>query len=325
MDNRSTNEEIDLVYLFKKGNEIFRKFLIGAYNFILLLIRNWIVIFSLIIIGVILGYYGQKDFQSSKSSEAIVRVNFNLGSYVYNSVELLNDKINNRDSIFLKEFGLWEGQPLIKKLEITPIISFNELVENYGNNNKTFEILLDKYEFEGDDSASKVFNFEYKLHRINLKLSNNATPKTINNLLGYFNTNDLLSNFKVDAIEINKKFLEANLKSIELIDKLFLNYSEQQITNSVSNQVVLDKDLSGLVEKKNYLLDLNISLQYDIALSEDITVLINRPELIEEKPGTLGNKMLRYPIFLVLIFIVTLYLRKWFFTAQQMAKEAAEK
>ncbi|PKA82924.1 hypothetical protein ATE92_1065 [Ulvibacter sp. MAR_2010_11] len=321
MNTTNNNEDIDLIFLFKKLNDSFKRILIAAYKFILFLIRNWIIVLSLVLIGILWGYLSQKDVKNSKSTNAVVRINFGLGSYVYNSIDILNTKINNRDSVFLSNHNLWNGQPLIKNVEIKPIISFNELLENYGNNNKTFEILLDKYEYDGDDSASKVFTFEYKFHKLKVKLSNNATSKTLDNLINYFNGNELLASYKEEAIKTDMELLLSNKKTIELIDKVFQNYVEEQEPDFSTYQIVLDKDLTGLVEKKNHLLDLNKDLQRDIELSKDITVLLNKSDLVEQQPGILGNKIIVYPFFLLFMFFVFALFRKGYSVAKEMTLE----
>jgi len=328
MSNQTTNssEEIDLFYLFSLVGNFFKKCFIAAYRFIFFLLKNWIILLALIIVGVLAGYFLQKDVENSKEANALIRINFNTGSYVYDAIDLLNDKIKNNDSLFLEKSGLWKEKSLLKKVEIKPVVNFNDLTEIYGTDNRTLGLLIESYEFEGENNLSESFNKDYLYHNLEIDLSSKATHEAIDNVISYINDNKLLTSLKKEAVAIIINKIETNEETISQINAILNAYGAQQVSGVSSNQVILDKDLTGVIEKKNQLLLTNEELRENLVLSNDITVLVNKSNLIEKYSGILGNKMIVYPILLILLFLLFALLIRAFNYAKKLAqKEDAEK
>tara|TARA_R100001369_G_scaffold92805_1_gene139966 strand:+ start:4699 stop:5694 length:996 start_codon:yes stop_codon:yes gene_type:complete len=328
MSNQTTNssEEIDLFYLFSLVGNFFKKCFIAAYRFIIFLLKNWIILLALIFVGVLAGYFLQKDVENPKEANALIRINFDTGNYVYNAIDLLNEKIENRDSLFLKESGLWNQKSLLKRVKIKPVVNFNDLTEIYGTDNRTLGLLIESYEFEGENNLSESFNKDYLYHNLEIDLSSNATHEAIDNVINYINDNKLLRSLKKEAVAIIINKIDTNKETISQINAILNAYGAQQVSGVSSNQVILDKDLTGVIEKKNQLLLTNEELRENLVLSNDITVLVNKSNLIEKSHGILGNKMIVYPILLIFLFLLFALLKRAFIYARKLAqKEDAEK
>jgi uncharacterized membrane protein (UPF0136 family) len=319
-NQNSTNDEIDLFYLFKKLNEFFRSCLIGAFRFLLFLKKNWIIILCLVLIGAIAGYFTQRNQVSSKKSSLIIRVNFNVANYIYNSVDLLNTKIANNDSIFLLEEGFWQKKPLFKSIEIEPVINFIDLVDIYGERNATLGTLIENYESVDGSTASESFKFYYKYHKLELVLDPKASISTVDNLIRYFNKNEILNTLKDAGNERLAKEIDGNDEIIRQINSILNNYNSKEPTVSTSNQIILDKDLTGLVTKKTEIFIENKRLIEEMVLSKDIVVLINKSDLAESRPGFLQKRTIVYPMLFVGLFLLFALLKKAFHSVKRMAE-----
>jgi hypothetical protein len=50
--------------------------------------------------------------------------------------------------------------------------------------------------------------------------------------------------------------------------------------------------------------------------------MVNKPNVIKEKRGLLGNPMIKYPIMLVLAFLVLVFLRNSYFNLKELAESS---
>ena len=80
--NHNNSEEIELGVLFKGIKRFLKKILILIYRFIQFLIRSWIVILILILLGAVTGYFFNKIIKPSQETVLIVQTNFNSTNYV---------------------------------------------------------------------------------------------------------------------------------------------------------------------------------------------------------------------------------------------------
>lgn len=321
MSNQTTNssEEIDLFYLFSLVGNFFKKCFIAAYRFIVFLLKNWIILLVLITVGVLAGYFLQKDTENPKEANALIRINFDTVGYVYNTIDLLNDKIINRDSVFLKEANLWKNGPLIKEVKIEPVISFKDIASIYGRDNATLKALFENYEYENGNTINTTFKIDFKYHSIAMVLAPNATPKSIDYFIKYLNTNDLLDSLKDKSIGNIEERISTNEETIKQINNILNNYNTGEI-GIKTNQITLDKDLTGLVRTK---MDLQREIEEfseDLILSKGVSVLINKSSLIEASPSKLSNKMIVYPILLIFLFLSFALLIRAFNYARKLAQ-----
>ncbi len=316
---KENNESLDLFYIFRKTNDFFNRGLILFYKITLFTLKFWILIISLIFLGLIGGYFANANKVNTKEANIQVRINFELGRYVYNEIDLLNKKIANLDSIFLKERGIWKnGQPLVNSIEIEPLVAFQELIEDYGSSNRTFEILMDNYNFEGDNSSSRNFKYEFRYHLLKLNLSNEASSKTIESILSVINENLLLKELKnIEILNIESR-ISSNLEMLEQINTLVSAYAQTDNLKTLSLVPILDKDISGLIDKKRAIQAQLEDYRRLKVVSSNIIVLISEPIIVENKSGMLNNKMVLYPILLIFSFYLISLLVFTFLRAKRL-------
>ncbi|HBY68422.1 MAG TPA: hypothetical protein DEG69_12095 [Flavobacteriaceae bacterium] len=322
MSNQTTNssEEIDLFYLFRLVGDFFKNCFIAVYRFIMFLLKNWIILLAIIILGAVAGYFLQKNDKTPKEASVLTRINFNTVSYVYSAVEVYNQKVINKDSAYLKKAGLWDRGPLVRAVTVSPIVSFEEIASIYGRDNRTLELLFEDYEFENDNTINSSLKLDFKYHKMDLRLSHNATTSTIDRFTEYINTTPFMEDLKKVGYANLQELIDVNETTIEQIDKILNNYNINGGSPS-NSQITLDKDLTGLVDAKiQFKEDVN-ELKEELVFSEDISVPITKSALVEEEASKLKNKIILYPIILVLIFLLFALLKRAFNYARKLAKE----
>ena len=256
----------------------------------------------------------------------MLRINHDAVNFVYNEINFLNEKIAENDKAFFKAIGFESSEVPIKDLEIKPIIDLTEISRRYEVNDRNLEGLLRNLDFNTIDlDISETFISKYKNHTLNLNLSTSADDKTITNLISYFNDNPLLQKLKDTTLKGVKKHIKLNTKSIIQIERIIENYSQNRSLPSESDQIyVVDKNFSvhGLLIKKTELQKESESLNKFLVNESEVVVMVNRPNVIKEKRGLLGNPMIKYPIMLVLAFLVLVFLRNSYFNLKELAESS---
>lgn len=327
MSNQTTNssEEIDLFYLFRLVGDFFKKCFIAAYRFIIFLLKNWIILLALVIIGAVAGYFSEKNNKTPKEAHVVTRINYNTVSYVYSAIDTYNDKVANRDSLFLKQAGLWDKNALVTGVRIEPIVSFEEIATMYGRENRTLEMLFEDYEFENNKTLNSTLKLDFKYHNMELSLSHNATPSTIDRFIDYINTIPVMEELKKIGYANMQELITTNETTIEQIDKVLNNYSATTGSSDTA-PITLDRDLTGLVRAKIQFKEDANKLKEGLVFSKDITVPVTKSVLVEDEPNILMNKIILYPIILIFFFLLIALFKRAFVYASKLSKEeGAEK
>jgi hypothetical protein len=324
MENK--NDEISILYLFHSLKKGFLKLAINGFNVLNFIAKNWKTFVLLVVLGVVLGYFLNLDYKESKSAKVLLRINHDAVNFVYNEINFLNEKIAENDKAFFKAIGFESSEVPIKDLEIKPIIDLTEISRRYEVNDRNLEGLLRNLDFNTIDlEISETFISKYKNHTLNLNLSTSADDKTITDLISYFNDNPLLQKLKDTTLKDVKKHIKLNTKSIIQIERIIENYSQNRSLPSESDQIyVVDKNFSvhGLLIKKTELQKESESLNKFLVNESEVVVMVNRPNVIKKKRGLLGNPMIKYPIMLVLAFLVLVFLRNSYFNLKELAESS---
>ena len=320
---QSNNNEIDLIFLYRKFLEILRKGNALGFRALNFIFRKWIIIIALIIIGAGYGYYKQVINEPTKKAKVLLRINFDAVNYVYTSVEFFNNKIADRDSTFFVNNG-FSFMPLeVRELLITPKINIKDIIEKYEENDRNLEAVLKNLDFDEEDlEFHKTFTAEYKLHFLDLRLSSYSNKETIEKVLKYLNDNEYLEKVKETRLKNVSDQIAYNDKMISQLDQVIETYqSSESLQTSSSEVFVVDKNfsISSIFETKIRLQEENNNLKDELIYSKDIAVIVNNPTLSNEDSGFIKNKMIRYPIMFIFIFLFLAFARHSYNYLKQIA------
>jgi len=282
------NQEVDLSMISKGIGNFFQSINNAIFLSIQFFIKHVIVIGVLFAIGVGLGIYLDK---TNKTYDHLIIVEPNFGStdYLYSRIDLLQSKIKERDTLFLKAIGIKDAA-VLAKIEIKPVIDVYKFINQSEQNFELLKLMAEDSDIKKiveDRATSK--NYEY--HMILFKTKELITKKSIiDPLLAYLNNSEYYAKIQKEYInneQIKIKYNEATLVQIDAFlngianpanpkgDKL-VYYNE----NSPLNDVLKTKD-KLITEQGNLRIDL-VSLDKIIKESSN-TMNIENSESINGK------------------------------------------
>lgn len=328
MAQQNSSEEVDLGYLWIKVKEIKNRILLLFYKTIRFVIKNWLILLALVITGILIGYFLEKYQKIAREGSLIVQINFDASNYVYNSIEHLNNKVIDKDTIFLKKMGFYKDQKIIlRKVEIVPIVNIADILDKINVENRSIEPLLDQAQYEDNLLTSEIFIPEYKTHRISIKTTEEGSSATINYLLAYLNDNELMQQIKEVTVLNTIDQIKQIKQSIVGVDSIVKKYGTQIRGVSTSqvyfNSVEANNNMHLLFSLKNTLLKNVEKLEIELLKYNDIVTLLDNPFLATKK-SFFDKKMIILPILFVLLFIIFLFFKKAYKKAQRI-EEASYK
>jgi hypothetical protein len=328
---QNNSEEIDLIFFYKKFIEVLTKGVGLLFKALDYTIKKWKIILILLIAGVGLGIYSSYDSKPAKKASLIVRVNFEAVNYMYSSIDFLNAKIKDKDSVFLRNIGLTPDSLEVKKIEALPHVSIKDILDKYDIEDRRFEPILRNLDFnelfddDTDALLDRTFIAEYKYHSLRFYLSSSATNETIGKILDYLNSNEFLSELKTTTLQNLESHLKNNNNVIDQIDTLLNTYYTNESLVTPNKEIyVVDKNFSvnSLLTQKVELQNENEEIKKELVYSKNIVVPINSTEIANEDMGITSNKIIFYPFVFIMIFLLISYVRYLYFTLRELTKNS---
>ena len=304
-NNFKETEELDIIVLIEKIKlmllsiclQIFRR----SKNFL----SEWKRLLAVILAGVLLGYFlTDNDKPSSKEATVLVKINFDAGNYVYDTVDLINLKISSEDTdFFTQEIKLNEDET-IDEVSISPVIDIKDIMAKDIQANE-IRALFENLEYEDGFSVTEGFKSDYDYHFIKVNVSNNSSIETINKVIDYFNNNPLFAELKERNLQRISSIISDNEQTIKQIDKLLEYYTTE--TSANNSQLYIDnKNLrpNELIKTKITLQSENQELKRESLTSKETVITINESNVLIENNSLASNKMVYYPFLFLLIYLI---------------------
>ncbi|MGJ8665366.1 MAG: hypothetical protein ACSHW7_03295 [Patiriisocius sp.] len=315
------NDEIDLGFLLDKINGVFRNLAIGIYNTIQYIFKYWYLILGLLILGIALGYFVEKDIRPSKKANIVLRTNFNSTEYAYNALEALLMKSKSKDTAFLKEYGFYIDE--IGDIVIKPIISFEEITSRYDPDDRILESVLRNVEFKDDEMVSESFLSNYKNHEVEIMLAPSSSEKTVDKIITYLNANSKIKQLSAKGKEELINNIARHEFSLKQIDSTISNYNDKIIlASSNERMVVVDKNFnynSVLIVKQDIQKVLT-KLKEDLVYADNAIVLVSNNIVSQEKRPLYVKKFIIYPILFIFLFLLASWILKKYARIGELAK-----
>jgi hypothetical protein len=316
--NNSDNQEIDLSMISDKIKGFFDGIAFSIFKGILFLKRNLLILVILLIAGIGFGIFLDTT-NNSYDSEIIVKPNFGSTDYLYSKIDLLESKIKNRDTVFLKSIGI-ESPKNIIRIEIAPIIdiyrfvNYNEKNINLTTNTQNFELVKLLAE-NGDINKvikDKTTSKNYYWHTIHLVSKGFISEeKTIKPLLAFLNNNNYyqsINKLTLENIRMNIKKDEEIILQINVLLENLSNKSGQNAEKLVFYNE--NTDLNEVLKTKQALV-YEIGAQKEQLVNLDSPIKKNSSILnIKNMDSVNGKLKFLFPLFLIFGFIfINLFLK----------------
>ncbi|WP_333657677.1 hypothetical protein [Flavobacterium sp.] len=282
--------------------------------------RNLIIISILFIIGVALGFYLDKTNKEFEN-KLYVQPNFGSVDYLYSKIELIESKIKDNDTLFLKNVVGVKDAKKLKEITIEPISDVYKFVKENPQNFELIKLMAE------DGDISKVFSDNitsknYPYHLISfITLKETDFDKTVNPILKYLNDSEFYS-------KIQKQYID-NI-SIKIIENDSIINQINSFLNTFSNTVNGSQKSDKLVYyNENSQLNDVIKTKDDLVREQGIhrIELINLNKIIKNSAEVLNikytesiNGKLKFilPLIFVALFILVGLIKAYY--KRQMAK-----
>ncbi|AWI25083.1 hypothetical protein [Flavobacterium pallidum] len=298
--NVPEDKEIDLSQISKKINSGFKNIGTGIFKSIRFFIKNAVIILILFAVGVGLGIFMDSN-QKKYNHEIIVLPNFGSSDYLYAKIELINSKISEGDTVFLKKMGL-QFPKNISKLKIEPIIDPYNFVRDREENMDLLRLMAENGSID-KVLKDKITSKNYSYHQITFSTKGKATDaNTIQPLLAALNDNDYLKIIQKEALENVKQKMQYNEQTINQINALLDNFSNADGKGAKNGNLIYyseDTQIDEVLKSKYNLVteqgNRRIELINYQKIIKDISIVSN----IE----TPSSETYVFPVLLIVLFI----------------------
>ena len=257
--------------------------------------------------------------------------NFGSTDYLYDKIDLLESKIKERDTVFLKSIGI-KNPKALTQIEIEPIIDIYNFVNsttsmaNNAQNTQNFELVKLLSE-NGDINKvikDKTTSKNYGRHIIHISTKGFVTDKAIiYPIMAYLNHNGYFQKIQKVYIDNVKIKMKKNQIIIDQIDGLLNEFSSVSTNNQKSDKLVYYNENTQLNEiiktKDNLIAELG---EQRMSLVNYVNVVMKNSSVINVKDtkGINGKMKLILPIVLLIGFIVINLITNFY--RKQKAKHA---
>ena len=306
--NNNAQEEMDLILLFNKAGTLFLKIILFFFRGIKEILLVWKKLAAVIILGAVLGYIVENITEKTSSKEAsiLLRINFDAGNFVYDAINLINQKIETEDEQFFISDLKFNEDEVLREISIKPIIDLKDILKDEIKANE-IRTLFENLEFEDNLAMTEGFKSDYEYHILTLDISSSASSSSIKKIIDYFNTNPLFIGLKERQLQSISTTIFNNEQTIKQIDKLIEKYSSADNFEKSSSQLYIDNKTylpNELIKTKIQLEEQNEELKGERILSTETVMAVNDTSVLIQQEGLADNKIIYYPILLVLAFII---------------------
>jgi hypothetical protein len=314
------NQEIDLSQIAKKIGNFFEGISTKIFKVFLFFKRNILWVGILFILGVSLGLYMDKTTKVY-DNEIIVSSNFGSIDYLYAKVELISSKINDGDTIFLKEVvGIKEPKKL-KKIAIEPITDVYKFINNSDKNFEFVKLLAEDGDIKkivNENLTSKNYPYHLISYTTDKETSN---EKTVQPLLKYLNDSDYYSLIQKEYLNNVRIKMVENDSIISQINGLLNAFSSNTNSSQKSDKLVYyneNSQLNEVIKTKEILVNeqgINrISLVNFDKVVKESSITLN----IKNTKAVNGKMKFVLPLFFILLFVIAGVLKSFY--KSQMTK-----
>ena len=300
------DQEIDLTQISKKIRSFFERINTLLFKSIQFFLKNAIVIVILLLVGGGLGMFFDET-QKTYDHQIIVKPNFGSTDYLYSKIDLINSKIIEGDTLFLKNRVGLKHPKTVKGIKIDPITDVYKFIENKTENFELIKLMAEDGDIKKileDNLTSK----NYTNHEIEINTSELLTEESaIVPILNFLNDSDYYKKVQIEELKNAEIKLIQNDTILAQIDAVLNGFSNSVNKNRQSDKLVYyneNTQLNDVIKTKEALINEQGNLKVE---------LIGMDKIIKENSSTLNKKhssaingefKLILPILFVFMFIL---------------------
>lgn len=294
-DNKNS-QEIDLSYLLKSFGSFFKSVEVAIF-------KNIIVLSILVIAGIIIGYFLDKQSKTTYKQEIIITANFGSSDYLYKKISSIS----------------FDEDSSITDVKIEPIVDVYSFL-NEGNGWTNLNIA--KYLSENNIEISKYKKGNqtekmYKYHLLTLYTNKKDADKSI--------VNDFLHDLNQDPYFLEKQKLgkqhtefkiKEYLTSINSINAYFERLGNQSTSSGTDFNVQLNSQINDLLNSKNNFVKEIESLK-TLQLEQD--KIFYETSILSNIKVKSTKKTIILPALFIGLYLVFLVIRKRYISIKKIS------
>ncbi|MFV8321871.1 hypothetical protein [Flavobacterium sp. LB3P21] len=303
--NNQEDQEIDLMQISKKIGSFFQNINTFLFNCIQFFVKNAIVISILLVIGVGVGFYLDVT-KKIYNHQITVTPNFGSTDYLYSKIDLIESKIQEGDTVFLKEVLGVKKPKAIVKIEIKPVTDVYKFIENKTENFELIKLMAE----DGDIKKVLEENLtskNYKFHTITFQTKHIITEKSaIEPILHFLNESEYYSKVQKEIVNNVQLKMIQNDTIIAQINGVLSGFSNTAKGTKSNNLVYYNENiqLNDIIKTKESLINEQGFLRVDLVglnrIVKENSSILN----IENNTSINGKLKFILPILFVCIFIL---------------------
>lgn len=317
------NQEIDLSQVSKKIGNLFEGIANLIFQLLLFVKRNILIIGILFVVGAVLGWYMDKNSRQY-DNQIIVTPNFSSVDYLYSKVSLINSKVKEGDSLFLKNVVGIKNTKTFGTIEIEPITDIYTFIGNKPVNFDFIKLLAE----DGDLKKiveDKLTSKNYAFHSLSFSTSEpTSEAETVQPILNYLNNSDYYRTIQKEYVNNIKVKMIENDSIIKQINAILNSFSNTVSHSPKSSSLVYyneNTELNDVIKTKNELIAEQGSRRLELVGVDKIIKESSSVINVRESDSLNGKMKLIIPMFFLFLYaIVVLFVA---FYKRQLAKSKA--
>ena len=278
--NHSDNQEIDLAQVSKKIKGFFERILTNIFGLIFFIKKNKLIVGFLVLFGFLIGLYLEKSAKKYEH-EIMVKPNFGSVDYLYSKINLIDSKIKEGDTLFLKNIlGIHKPKELTG-IKVEPVIDIYQFIQETPNNFELIKLMAE----DGDIKKivkENITSKNYKFHLISFStLKKMKQEDIIAPILKFLNESEYYKKMKEIQINNLKRRIIENDSLVAQINGILNTFSTKDNSKKQASLVYFNENtqLNDIIQTKQKLID---------EQGYNRTEVVNYQEIIKRRDATLN-------------------------------------
>ncbi|MBQ4820067.1 AtpZ/AtpI family protein [Aquimarina sp. MMG016] len=311
------DEEVYLKQVFGPIREFFKSVLRLFYLSILFLRKKAFLFIGLVVVGVILGYFLDRHFETNTIKQEItIEPRHNSTSYLYNFVDNLSS-IHNSEEYF-QSLGLRsEWIENIKSIKIKPIVAIEDIFDHLHTNYEDYQFQYTIRDYSEKEIESNKYTFFYRYHKLTISFiaEKEYNKRITDTFLQYIYSNEHFKKQTDLSVNQARESLEKNKTSLQFIDQYLSKLTKEKTDDTLDVVIVADDSQTSTVasllkEKAAIVKSINKSEKV-INLHNEFFSVIEKTNIIIEKKKLYYRMIALVPLtlcFSILFFYISIFL-----------------
>ena len=315
------DQEIDLTQISKKIRIFFEGISTLIFKCIRFFVKNAIIIIILLVVGVGLGMF-LDETQKTYDHQIIATPNFGSTDYLYSKIDLIESKIKEGDTVFLKDVVGIKKPKEILKIDVKPIVDVYKFIENKPENFELIKLMAEGRDINKileDNMTSK----NYTSHAITFKTKRTINDsETVEPIINYLNETDYYKKIQKETVNNIQIKMIQNDTIISQINGILNGFSNMVNGAQKSDKLIYyneNTQLNDVIKTKETLINEQGIYRVKLVGLNKIVKDNSTTSNIETTNSVNGRLKLILPILFLLSFIFIHLFLKYY--RSQMKKE----